>query len=466
MSTATSGHTGRAIYTGLTAAGSTQATALQLAGRGDSLVELTSVPSSSGVMLPPPILPMKVEIANQGANTLSIYPQVGGTIDNGTVNAAITLAAGKAAVFEASSLTNWYTVSTTDAGAGTVTSVGAGTGLAGGTITSTGTISLATIAAGDVMANTTGGTAAPAGVTLSALIDDAIGSTHGDILYRGASTWSALAPGSSGNVLTSGGSAANPSWSSAGSGTVTSVTFTGDGTVLSSTPSSAVTTTGTVTTSLANQSANEVLAGPASGSAAAPTFRALGNADLPAGVPILQFALTNSVTISSPASTGTLVTGSTSPRGSLTIASGALNSVGKILEVDFAGYASSASSSPGGLGFYFYMGGNAVGMAYDGAMQANKTDLPFAGRFVVVVKSTGSAGTVDVFGTVLNLASGVFPAPVVAITNGNTTTYAPQTPLTVNLTGTVVMDFLAYYTSTAISGNTITLTQFNVKLLP
>ena len=43
MSTATGLHTGRAIYTGLTAAGTNQATALQLAGRSDSLQELTTV---------------------------------------------------------------------------------------------------------------------------------------------------------------------------------------------------------------------------------------------------------------------------------------------------------------------------------------------------------------------------------------------------------------------------------------
>lgn len=65
-------------------------------------------------------------------------------------------------------------------------------------------------------------------------------------------------------------------------GTVTSVTFTGDGIVLSSTPSSAVTTTGTLTAALATQSANVVLAGRATaGSAIAPTFRSLVSADLP-----------------------------------------------------------------------------------------------------------------------------------------------------------------------------------------
>jgi hypothetical protein len=64
-------------------------------------------------------------------------------------------------------------------------------------------------------------------------------------------------------------------------GLVSSVTFTGDGTVLSSTPSAAVTAAGTVTAALATHTANVVLAGPGTGSAAAPTFRALVTADLP-----------------------------------------------------------------------------------------------------------------------------------------------------------------------------------------
>jgi hypothetical protein len=66
-----------------------------------------------------------------------------------------------------------------------------------------------------------------------------------------------------------------------GSGTVTSVTFTGDGVVDSATPSSAVTTSGTVTATIKTQTANTVLAGPTTGSAAAPTFRALVSADIP-----------------------------------------------------------------------------------------------------------------------------------------------------------------------------------------
>lgn len=63
-------------------------------------------------------------------------------------------------------------------------------------------------------------------------------------------------------------------------GTVTSVTFTGDGVVLSSTPSTPVTSSGTLTATLNSQNANKIFAGPASGGAANPSFRNLVSADL------------------------------------------------------------------------------------------------------------------------------------------------------------------------------------------
>jgi len=47
---------------------------------------------------------------------------------------------------------------------------------------------------------------------------DKIDATQGDILYRGASAWEALAPGTSGQVLTTGGAAADPSWADASGG--------------------------------------------------------------------------------------------------------------------------------------------------------------------------------------------------------------------------------------------------------
>ncbi len=59
--------------------------------------------------------------------------------------------------------------------------------------------------------------------------------------------------------------------SEGGGGSVTSVTFTGDGTVLSSTPSSAVTSTGTLTAALAAATAKSLLAN-STGSSAAPSY--------------------------------------------------------------------------------------------------------------------------------------------------------------------------------------------------
>lgn len=93
------------------------------------------------------------------------------------------------------------------------------------------------------------------------------------------------------------------------SGTVTSVTFTGDGTVLSSTPSSAVTTSGTLTATLKTQSANLVFAGPTSGGATTPTFRSLVTADMPAGTG----TVTSVSVVSANNFTGTVATSTTTP---------------------------------------------------------------------------------------------------------------------------------------------------------
>jgi len=99
-------------------------------------------------------------------------------------------------------------------GAGTVTSVAAGAGLTtgGGPITGSGTISLAAIANLSLLANIGGASAAPSGTTVSQLLDAAMSGTQGAVLYRGNGGWVALSPGTSGQVLTTAGSAANPAW--------------------------------------------------------------------------------------------------------------------------------------------------------------------------------------------------------------------------------------------------------------
>lgn len=99
----------------------------------------------------------------------------------------------------------------------------------------------------------------------------------GDINFTGPLRVNGVS-GTSGQVLTSNGAGA-PSWTSVGSVTSVGLSMPNIFTVTNS----PVTTSGTLTTSLATQSANRVFAGPASGGAAAPTFRTLVLADLPAG---------------------------------------------------------------------------------------------------------------------------------------------------------------------------------------
>lgn len=65
--------------------------------------------------------------------------------------------------------------------------------------------------------NVSGGTATPSDVSASQILD-AIGSTRGAILIRGVSGWVVLAPGTNGQVLTSAGAGADPSYQDATGG--------------------------------------------------------------------------------------------------------------------------------------------------------------------------------------------------------------------------------------------------------
>ena len=78
-------------------------------------------------------------------------------------------------------------------------------------------LGLSAIADNRVLANVSGSSAVPAATSMSTLLDETIGSTQGQILYRNATVWTPLAPGTAGQVLTTGGAGANPSWGAAGS---------------------------------------------------------------------------------------------------------------------------------------------------------------------------------------------------------------------------------------------------------
>lgn len=68
-----------------------------------------------------------------------------------------------------------------------------------------------------VIGRNAAGTGDPESLTLTTAIDW-LSTTQGSVLYRNASAWVALGPGTAGNVLTTGGAGANPSWSAAAGG--------------------------------------------------------------------------------------------------------------------------------------------------------------------------------------------------------------------------------------------------------
>lgn len=87
------------------------------------------------------------------------------------------------------------------------------------TQTASGTLDIASIAAKTILANKTAGSAAPTSCTISDIMDFLSGTpAQGDIVYRNATSWVRLPAGTAGQVLTTGGAGANPSWAAAGGG--------------------------------------------------------------------------------------------------------------------------------------------------------------------------------------------------------------------------------------------------------
>lgn len=63
-----------------------------------------------------------------------------------------------------------------------------------------------------------GGVPSISAAVIPSAVLDLLGSTQGDVLYRSASGWTVLAPGTSGQALLTGGGAANPSWGTIATG--------------------------------------------------------------------------------------------------------------------------------------------------------------------------------------------------------------------------------------------------------
>jgi len=91
---------GPAPFTGATATGATQATAYQITAVN---TKFGTVAAGTGAILPPATVTSpgdELVVANFGANALTLYPAVGGTIDNGAANASVSIAANGTKIFK------------------------------------------------------------------------------------------------------------------------------------------------------------------------------------------------------------------------------------------------------------------------------------------------------------------------------------------------------------------------------
>lgn len=278
----------------VTAAGSNQATATLL--RRMTRHKITG--GTGGVIVPPGVglgdnlqYGDELEITNSSGVTQNVYPPLGGYFYGHAVNAPVTLADTFSISILCYSVTEFdarYYASSSGFGTGSVTSVAltAPTEItvAGSPITTAGSLDLTWTnqTQGKVFASPASSTGTP---SFRALVLSDIPSltslyapvTSGtSILYgNGSGGFSNVTVGSGlsfvGGTLTSTGSG----------GTVTSVGMTGDNVIYASAVTgSPVTTTGTLVPALKTQTANTFLAGPTTGSAATPTFRAMVAADL------------------------------------------------------------------------------------------------------------------------------------------------------------------------------------------
>jgi hypothetical protein len=193
-----------------------------------------------------------------------------------TAFAALANAAG-VLTNNGSGVYSWAAAST-----GTVTSVALTVpsflSVAGSPVTTSGTfaVTLATQTANTVFAGPgSGGVATP---TFRALVAADIPDLSGTYQPLNAKLTAIAALANASGVLTNNGSGVF-SYTTPATGTVTSVALAVP--AMFSVTGSPVTTSGTLTFALATQSANLVFAGPNTGSAAAPTFRALVAGDIP-----------------------------------------------------------------------------------------------------------------------------------------------------------------------------------------
>jgi hypothetical protein len=91
----------------VSAAGTNQTGATELS---DIYNIITTVGSGAGVKLPTAEASLTYTVVNATATNLLVYPNVSDKINGGTVNVAVTVAAGSSATFIAKDATDWYSL--------------------------------------------------------------------------------------------------------------------------------------------------------------------------------------------------------------------------------------------------------------------------------------------------------------------------------------------------------------------
>jgi hypothetical protein len=110
----------------ITAAGTVQANAYVITATNN---QFSTVASGSGAILPAGLPGQIVFVANDGANSLLVYPSVGGSIDQAVANAAITVTAGGMWMGTALGSNVWTTISPDTVATANQTTVTQGNGI-------------------------------------------------------------------------------------------------------------------------------------------------------------------------------------------------------------------------------------------------------------------------------------------------------------------------------------------------